>query len=261
MNVLINNKTLYSNLLFSDPVVYNEKITLYPVKMKDILRFRLYSESITLRKDSYFPEKKIIKMSYWEFLKYAKDNPELGIKYGYPDLYNYFINSLMLLNLACPDSDIKFRTQDNATFINDIEITSEMFDDLRRIIILQNDIDFDIDEFINKDTEEALKKAQADQSKEQDNSTIEDYIDSLCLVLNINESQVKEMTIRKFWRFIKRIRLHEEYVICKTGECSGFVTFKEPIKHWMIDINNNDKYDSLKTDESTLKNKLSEANS
>ena len=64
--------------------------------------------------------------------------------------------------------------------INGIEITPEQFDDIRRIIILQNGIDFDIDEFINRDTEEALLKAQ-NATSGKDTSTLEDYVDSVCL--------------------------------------------------------------------------------
>ena len=75
--------------------------------------------------------------------------------------------------------------------------------------------------------------------------------------MNITEDKIMEMTIRKFWRYIKRYQLHENYTIAKTGECSGMVKYKEPIKHWIISLEENDKYEHLKTDEAELKGKIS----
>ena len=137
-----------------------------------------------------------------------------------------------------------------------------MFDDLRRIIIIQNDIDFDIDEFLNYDTEQRLLKAQKDSSKNTKDNTpnIEDYIDSLAIVMKMTEKEILNMTIRKFWRYIKRYQLYESYNILKTGECSGMVSFKEPIEYWMSGIESGDKYSSYKSEEQIIKNKINEAN-
>ena len=140
--------------------------------------------------------------------------------------------------------------------INDEVITSQIFDDLRRIIIIQNDIDFDIDEFLNYDTEQRLLKAKKDLNKNDDKASIEDYIDSLVIAMNTTEERIMSMTIRKFWRYIKRYQLHESYTIAKTGECSGMVSFKEPIKHWMVSLEEDDKYKELKTDENELRSKI-----
>ena len=140
--------------------------------------------------------------------------------------------------------------------VNDEVITSQIFDDLRRIIIIQNDIDFDIDEFLNYDTEQRLLKAKKDLNKNDDKASIEDYIDSLVIAMNTTEERIMSMTIRKFWRYIKRYQLHESYTIAKTGECSGMVSFKEPIKHWMVSLEEDDKYKDLKTDENELRSKI-----
>ena len=65
-------------------------------------------------------------------------------------------------------------------YINKILITPEIFDDLRRIIIIQNEIDFNIDEFLNYDTEQRLQKADT-QNHKKDKITIEDYIEKSLL--------------------------------------------------------------------------------
>lgn len=251
-----NKDTLLPFLIYNDPIKYNEHIILYPVTMKDIISFKMFSKSIIVRKNSTFHEKKIIKMTYLDFLLYSLGNQELEQQYKIVGLSQYFLYALQLLNLCCKDAEINLNQTTGQIIINDEIITPEIFDDLRRIIIIQNDIDFDIDEFLNFDTEQRLLKAQKDLNKNEEKANIEDYIDSLTIAMNITEESIKNMTIRKFWRYIKRYQLHEGYTIAKTGECSGMVSFKEPIKHWMISLDEDDKYKNLKTDENKLKGKM-----
>lgn len=252
----INKDTLLPFLIYNSPFKYSEGITLHPVTMKDIVAFQTLTQSITLRKDSIFRDKKIIKMTYWDFLIYCFGNDELETEYKINGLSEYLLYAIQLLKLCCANSNIEF-LQNGQICINGEVITPEIFDDLRRIIIIQNDIDFDIDKFLNYDTEQRLLKAENDLRKKQDKANIEDYIDSLIIAMNTTEDCVKNMTIRKFWRYIKRYQLHESYTIAKTGECSGMVSFKEPIKHWMISLEEEDKYKHLKADENELRGKIS----
>lgn len=223
--------------------------------MKNIVTFQMLTPSITLRKDSIFHDKKIIKMSYWDFLIYCFQNDELEAEYQINGLSQYLLYAIQLLKLCCANANIEI-LQTGQVFINGEAITPQIFDDLRRIIIIQNDIDFNIDEFLNHDTEQRLLKAENDLGKNRDKANIEDYIDSLIIAMNTTEERIKNMTIRKFWRYIKRFQLHESYTIAKTGECSGMVSFKEPIKHWMISLEEEDKYRHLKADENELKGKI-----
>lgn len=222
--------------------------------MKDVILFQLLSPSVTVRKNSIFHNKKIIKMSYLDFLIHAAGNTELEKEYQIKNLSQYYFYAVQLLQLCCKDAEIKIDQQTGHIYINSEPVTPQLFDDLRRVIIIQNDIDFDMDEFLNYDTELSLINAEKKLNK--DNANIEDYIDSLVIAMNTTEECVMNMTIRKFWRYIKRYQLHEGYTIAKTGECSGMVTYKEPIKHWMISIEEEDKYRHLKTDENELKGKI-----
>lgn len=255
MNVKINKETLFPFLIYNKPIKYRN-IILYPVTMNDIVAFQALSSSITVRKNSIFHEKKIIKMTYLDFLLYCLGNEELEAQYKIIGLSQYFIYAIQLLQLCCKDTDVKLNQKTGQIIINEEIITPEIFDDLRRIIIIQNDIDFDIDEFLNYDTEQRLLKAQKDLDKNKDKSNIEDYIDSLVIAMQTTEDKIMNMTIRKFWRYIKRYNLHENYTIMRTGECSGMVSFKEPIKHWMVSLEDDDKYKHLKADENEIRGKL-----
>ena len=254
----INKDTLFPYLIYNKEVKYNEHITLYPIKMKDIITFQQYQMALTLRKDAIFQDKQIIKMGYLEFIKYACRNDELAQKYNMPLLPFYYDFIIGVLQLTCgEDVEIKYNTSTLDFSINDFLITDEVFDDLRKIIIIQNDIDFDIDEFMNIDTVKALEKAREFEAKKnKEKADIEDYIDSIIIGLKVTEDYVSNLTIRKFWRYIKRINKHEEYEACRSGQMSGMVTFKEPIQHWMTSIEVTDKYENLKTDEEELRSKI-----
>lgn len=254
----ISKDTLFPYLIYNKEIKYNEHITLYPIKMKDIITFQQYQMALTLRKDAIFQDKQIIKMGYLEFIKYACRNDELAQKYNIPLLPFYYDFIIGVLQLTCgEDVEIKYNTSTLDFSINDFLITDEVFDDLRKIIIIQNDIDFDIDEFMNIDTVKALEKAREFEAKKnKEKADIEDYIDSIIIGLKVTEDYVSNLTIRKFWRYIKRINKHEEYEACRSGQMSGMVTFKEPIQHWMTSIEVTDKYENLKTDEEELRSKI-----
>lgn len=252
----ITNESMYEYLLFSSPYHYTEDLTLYPVLMKDVLSFSILKSSITVRKNSVFPVKKIIKMSYLDFLFYSHNNFELAMEFKMPLLPNYYSFAFELLKLVFKEQEVKVNLVRGGFMINGIEITPEQFDDIRRIIILQNGIDFDIDEFINRDTEEALLKAQ-EATAGNDKSTLEDYIDSVCLAMGISEDKVKEMSIRKFWRHVKRISKRDIFNIMKSAESSGMVKFKEPVEYWMSDIETKDKFSEIKTDTQSLHKMIS----
>lgn len=258
MIVEVDKQTLMPYLLFSEPYKYNDRITLYPIKMKDILSFQKCQCALTLRKDAVFQEKHLIKMTYLEFIKYACKNEEVSIKYNNLELLFYYYYILNILHMVCgEDSKVVYDKDNLDIYINDCEITDLVFEDIRRIIIFQNDIDFDPDEFMNLDTLQALEKAKEFEAKKsKEKSDLEDYIDSVVVGLNVTEEYISNMTIRKFWRYVKRMNKHEEYQACLNGQMTGMVTFKEPIKHWMTTLEVEDKYGNLKTDEAELRSKV-----
>ena len=144
----ISNESLYQYLIYSSPIYYTEDLVLYPVKMGNVLDFNLYKSSIIVRKNSIFPVKKIIKMPYLDFLFYCHNNVELAKEFNMPFLPYYYSFALRLLQLVFKDQEVLASSTQGGFRINGNVITADQFDDIRRIIILQNGIDFDIDEFI-----------------------------------------------------------------------------------------------------------------
>lgn len=97
MVVKIDKETLYPFNIYNQPFKYDEQIILHPVTMKDVLTFQSLSQSIIIRKNSTFREKKIIKMSYLDFLVYCLGNEELEERYKVPGLSQYYILAMYLL--------------------------------------------------------------------------------------------------------------------------------------------------------------------
>ncbi|MCI8454878.1 MAG: hypothetical protein HFE84_09740 [Lachnospiraceae bacterium] len=254
----INKRTLFRFLIFNKEIPYNEHITLYPIKMEHILDFQQCQEALTLRKDSIFHEKQILKMEYLDFIKFAFRNRTLAANYSLPLLPFYYDFLIAILKLACGnDAKVEYDASTLAISVNGFKITNSVFEDLRNIILIQNDVDFDVDEFINIDTVKALEKAQEFESKKNhEKADIEDYIDSLAVRMNVTEDSISQLTIRKFWRYIKRINKHDEYQACRSGQMSGMVTFKEPLRHWMTSMEVRDPYEKLKANEDELRSKI-----
>jgi hypothetical protein len=244
--VAINKELIEQLLMFGDPYVYEEKIILYPVLMSNVVPFNIYSQSITVRKDSTFPEKKIIKMPYLQFLYYCSNNKELAEKYNIFDLPNWYRYAMRLLKLVCQTDNVRFDLNTGNFYIENIEVNYKMFDDIRRIIILQNEISFDIDEFLHYEAEQAL--IDSSNKLNQDKITLEDQIDSLIIQTHYSEQDIKNLTIRRFNRLLRRINMRDDFIIAKEAEMGGMVKFKNPIKHWMISIEKQDKYSDVKTD-------------
>lgn len=278
MSSYINQATLEQSLYFSLPYDYNGLFKIYPIKMSQILEYKTYVQSILVRKDSVFPIKQIIKSDYLDFLKFVDNNVELEIQYQVPNLHLFYGFFLLLLKLVCENENqtiqyndvtkdiaimVKIPSNQNENDkeksepkINAITLTGEMVDDIRRIIIAQNDEDFDVDGFMNRETEERLNKAQRDLNPNEQSPTIEDRIDSLTVGLHMNIGEIRDLTIRKFNRLLKRVITYEEYKTSTLALKTGMVKFKEPIKHWTSPIEVEDKYKHVKTDESELRNKI-----
>lgn len=251
---MFKQNDLDCSLLFNDPVEY-KKIQLYPIKMKEILVFHVLSPSLTVRKDSIFHDKKIIKMNYLNFLKYCYGNENLEKEYKITGLAQFYLFSINLLKMCCKNEEVGVDLNGDIT-INGETVTCEEFDDLRRIIIAQNGIDFNVDEFVHYDTAQNLLKAERDVQKERNPATLEDYIDSLVVALNTTETRIKNMTIRKFYRYLRRYQSHEFYKMAKSGEYTGMVSFKEPIRYWMSSLDEDDKYGNIKTNTDEIKSKI-----
>jgi hypothetical protein len=199
------------------------------------------------------------------------ENEFLNKIFGYEKLANITVdliqliknNETALLTQFCDislDSAIKVVDLYNKCFVEsenrDVFISGKDFEDLKDIILFQNISDYD-NTYINPDVKKVLDEALEFKLKSQEKLCgFEDQTISIHVATGASFDDMSNWTIRTFGKVLERYDMKLNYQIFKTGEMSGMVEFKEPIKSWLIQINHN-KYDGLLVDVDDYKNKIS----
>jgi hypothetical protein len=241
---MLDNKEKY---VYDEPAEY-KGFKIYPIKMRDISAFNYSVGSLLLDKDS-IPDINIINMTYYEFLMYISAEIE--------DILDKPSHKLDMLLRLCFDLD---RSPSNSPIlygeyknklafqIKDTIFTSNDFDEIRNIIILQNEIETS-NPHMKKETREMLDKARETKAKMSGDKQcgLEDQMICLSIAANLPLDDIYNMTIRKFRRYLRRVDHKIHYEIYKAASMSGFVEFKDKNfpKHWMIDLDAEDKYEDV----------------
>ena len=128
---------------------------------------------------------------------------------------------------------------------NTIMITSEDFEEIRQLIMLQNDIkpqhyDAKTEEFLNN-----MKKKLSEVKSRNQDTTIEDLITIVAYCLNKDTSELEHMTIRRFNRFLNIIMSKDDYYMYKQLELGGMIKMKTELKHWTSHYEPKGKFDDI----------------
>ncbi len=247
---------------FDLPIPY-KNLLLYPIKVKDYLFFSTYAQCLTIDKNS-IPDPKIISMTDLEYI-YTKSIEDIN---KYP--YLLYLDRMLAL---CLKDDTSFNNIEESIkrysfdenqkpffIINGEKFTSKDFLQLKNLIARQDMVEL-IDESVSKDVRDSLEKARLYKSKRSGNKSVsyEDYIVSLSSVTGWTCEYIYEMTIRKFLKTIKRVDNYMHYKIYLAASMSGMVEFKDKsfIKHWLSNIDTDDKYEGVSVDLDKVKNTIS----
>jgi hypothetical protein len=216
-----------------------EKNTFYitPVHMDNYLKFYSSIGCLLIEKNK-IPDVKIISMSYLDFLIDLIENDKNKI---YAEM---FLN-ILKLSLNLDEKDIRYIKNDKGKTIlkfRGIEFNKNDFENLRQVICYQNMPDYN-DGYIDPELEEALKETERMQNNNMGISTLEDQ--KICIAISspYKLEDINKLTIRKFVKILRKIDSKLHYQIYKQGECSGMVSFKTPILHWMY--SKDTRFDSL----------------
>lgn len=256
----------YSIELALDLPIAIDGLALYPFLLKDMVAYYASSKIIKLEKNQIDP--RYIKMSYYNFLCHYitslvhSNNPE-EVKTG----NNYIILFASLFSLAtrknlAPSFSYKEETKTAEIKLYEIDtenfneqtspyehpkqvyiLTKENFDDIRSILIYQNDTHYINYEDYSRDMQNLIKEEMEKRSGKE-KMTLEDKIDSVVTALGWTTEDVSRLTLRRFERIFERMRKLIEYKIYKTGAMSGLVSFKDKsvLQPWTNTID----YDPLK---------------
>lgn len=215
---------------FDLPVEYKLKnknvIKIYPISVKDSEMFLSWVDILTIDKNS-LPNPEYISMSYLEFivktLITSKDE----------NVAHTSTSKLVFILKLCLgwEEDINIRINDIGKPIlvhGEIEINGKSFEDIRRIILYQNILDFD-DSYINPDVKQAMTEVDEVKSKNLVFPTLERKFAIISSHSGITKLQQLEMTYRSHSALFKEVCNEVEFVSARTGVMVGNMFSKQKI--------------------------------
>ena len=233
----INIEEVYKKeLLWSEPIVYKE-ITLYPIKCKDLVEFYSSVQALLYDPLRYPGRVSTLPRLYFltDFMNHRDDKQYIQQNMM---LYMLFVQLNILLGLVIGEQKCVFMNNNNHWYLQftnldgkEINVKINDFEEIRKIILHQNGVDFD-DTFIHEDIRRWIAKQEEKENKTP--ATLEDYLDAFTLATQMTDMEkIKEIPIRRFNRIVEKTISRESYTIQMTASMSGFVTFKGEISHWL----------------------------
>lgn len=235
------------------PIPYKD-LFIYPVKVEDSFDFMSYCGIFLIDKNS-IPNIEIIKMSYLKFLlslimdekngslwaesflktisiclniKYDKDLLRYGAKMGELLFDGYVDKEIICFN----GYNLSFVLQNEnvSLVINDCQITSREFEEIKRLMMYQNIVDYD-DRQMNPAIREAIDKYYKSKNEGIRNPTIEDKISVIIANTGMKQETINNMSYRKFEQVFCKIVEKQDYLVGKIAEMQGCL--KTPVEHWI----------------------------
>lgn len=226
---------LYS--YFDEPVPY-KSILIYPVRIRDWVKFSFCSDVLTLEKNDV-PDMKIITMSYLNYIFYSANDDNNNVA----KLHHLLLISLRKSLEIGKSIDYISKNDNWIIKIEDEEYNADDFENIREIIAEINVLELP-DETIDKPIRDRIKDAKRIRAsmsgKKSKPGTVEDLIVSVLLSTSLKLEEIYDLTIRKFLKILDRADLKLHYQIYLSASMSGMVEFKDKsfIKHWLSSTDN-----------------------
>ena len=248
-------------LTFDDPIPY-KNFLINPAKMRDYYSFHEYITCLLLDKNSV-PDINVISMSYLEYL--------LAVGFIERHLHVMLISLMKMVVTIKKDGkiievnedEIEIAKDGRSIIVSGEKITSEDFDEIKKIILLQNEID-PVDENTAKEVREKLQEAEEYKLKKNGKKVcdLEDRLVAISTVTGFTIEYLYGLTIRKFNKYLQREDHIMHYKIFMIGKMSGNVEFKDEnaLKHWLADLTVKDKYKDSKFDYDEAQDKFGRKN-
>ena len=226
--------------------------TLYikPILVKDYPFYERYKGLLEINKNE-INNIDIIKISYLEFvldyliISSVEHNNALikicDLSLGYKKIAMGTYNKKKCLYLCDEDNTVKYI------------ITPKEFDDIIKIILNQNDANYD-NRYVNPEVRELMEEYYKVKHTDIRNPSLEEKKAYVIAQTGININQINNMTYRLFDLIYNSCVNSEIYFAQKMVQCSYKYEVKEDIKHPLFE-KRKDPYAEIFEDTSVLKNK------
>lgn len=248
-------ETLYFQI--NKPVPYNLKcgkeILIHPILVEHWAVFEASLPILRIEKND-INDIKIIQMSYLEFIYHIIENSDKDDKYGMM-LANILSGSLKTEKVGLDKIDDKINI---ISIDGEYNITSAEFEDIKKIILYQNIIDYD-DRYMSADVRKAVQDYHNIKYKDISSPTLEKKKIFIMSKNGTTEERINKMYYRTFSQIFKTLVDNDIYFANKMMETSPKYEIKDKIVHPMFakDI---DKLDEAFTSKEGLENKIQGAN-
>lgn len=151
------------------------------------------------------------------------------------------------------------KTRDNQDIINDSTakiIKAEDFDEIRRIILFQNILDY-TDEYVDPDVKKKTEEYFRLKNKGKSIS-LEHKIICLQMKTGMTTEAIGNLTVRNFQLLFGVMVDESDYTALRMAEANG-VKFKTPLEHWAYHERKN-KYEEAFCDAEAFKKTIQDAN-
>lgn len=142
---------------------------------------------------------------------------------------------------------------------NIIKIGSEDFEEMRELIMLQNDVK---PQHFDAETEKLLYEMKAKMKeathKTSSGTSFEDLIDIVSYCTHFTVQELEQMTIRRFNRYLDIALSKDDYYMYKTLELSGAIKLKSELPHWVRHYEPKGKFDDVLMDGGKFMSNLNE---
>lgn len=263
---LISEDTLLNQYIpFGAPVPCG-KLLIYPIKIKDAASVTDILGLLELDKNT-LGEIDFIMMSNLKFIL---------LMAGMEDKYIEQLQTLLKLSLNLSDVEqIEVRLSDdeeclligesigevrNHLIFDDSKvkkITSSDFDEIRRIILYQNVLDYS-DKYVDPDVKKMAEEYYRLKNKNAPNISLEHKVVCVQMKTGMSLEQIGELTVRHFLQLFSLITEESEYSANRLAESMG-VKFKKPLEHWAYK-ERKDKYADAFCDADAFVDKVQSAN-
>ena len=251
------------------PVPFN-KLTLYPVSIKDYNEFLSSSACLTLNKNDDIAGIRMTNIDYllskmqdekegpmWSLrftkiielclhIKSGLKCPKCGKFMSFEEFYIKYedesiIDKNSILNCECGgkyQETIKFKENEKGKkiFVFDgIEVDNQTFNKLRKYIMYQNLPDYKDDSWVDKAIRDDQAAKNELKSRGAGTASLERKIIGVCVNTHWKIEEVMNMTIRKFLMVLGMVDDIMNYTITRTGLMSGFASLPkgETVEHWL----------------------------
>lgn len=131
--------------------------------------------------------------------------------------------------------------------IGEQEFTSQDFEEFKAIILHQNILNYDGDEYIDPDLKADMDLKAKLENKDYTSPSLEKQLVCVSISTPYKIEELKEISLRKLSYMLKIIDTKEHYFSQLSGLYSGMVKFKEDPKHWIFGDNKRDMSKEIMT--------------